>query len=361
MTSWDGVVGQSRAIALLERTISRPGHAYLLVGPSGSGIDEAAREFAARLVVDRVDADDRTIDLARRSLHVDIVEFEPEGTHFLAAQADEVIREAVRSPVEGVRKVLVLHDVDRLNETSGNRLLKTIEEPADRFVFILTSTKPDEVLETIRSRCQRIDFVGLNDESIVTALCAGGTDDAVAQLAAGLAGGHLGRARAIAGPLAGVRRAFAEAPRRVDRTGAVAWAIVTDLEAALERAVTVTEARQVAETAANDEELERRGYDGRVAQARRRRLSERHKRELARLRRDLLLEGITAIESVYRDALAAPSPARNTDLELLVVKPIDAAAAMEACRGARDAVLVNEKGGLHLLHLVLNLPGPPRR
>ncbi len=355
---WDGVIGQERAVAQLERAVERPGHAYLLVGPSGSGLDEAARELAARLVADTITPDARTIDLARRSLHVDVCEFEPEGTFFLVDQADEVIHEAVRSPVDGVRKVLLLHDADRMNESSGNRLLKTIEEPPDRTVFVLTTERPDEVLDTIRSRCQRVDLSPLSQTAIADALMTSGVDPAAAALAASLAGGHLARARALAGPWMSLRRTFATVPARIDGTGAVAWAIVADLEAAIEKVTAAADAAQKAEAAQLEVDLERRGYDGRGALTQRRRLAARHKRESARLRRDLLLEGITAIESVYRDVLAAPSPQRNTDIALPSVPPERCVRCLESCRNARDSVLVNEKGTLHTLTLLLALPVP---
>src|SRR6202012_1122895 len=125
-----------------------------------------------------------------------------------------------------------------------------------------------------------------------------------------------------------------------------AVAIVEDLEAALDRVSAAAEAAQKAEAASLDEELERRGYEGRAAQTQRRRLAARHKREAARLRRDLLLEGITAIESVYRDALCAPAPGRNLDLTALDIPADRCARALEACRVARDSMIVNEKGTL---------------
>ncbi len=358
---WQGVVGQERAVAQLERAVARPGHAYLLAGPSGSGLDEAAREVAARLVADSLEPDARTLDLVRRGLHVDVCEFEPEGTFFLVDQADDVIGEAVRAPVEGTRKVLLLHDVDRMNDASGNRLLKTIEEPPDRTVFVLTTERPDEVLDTIRSRCQRVDLSPLSDEHITTALISLDVEADLAALAASLAGGHLTRARALAGPWASLRRAFAVVPARIDGSGAGATAIVDDLEAALDRVSAAAEAAQKQEAAALDEELERRGYDGRAAQTQRRRLAARHKREAARLRRDLLLEGITAIESVYRDALCAPSPSRNIDLTAPDIPAERCVHALEACRLARDSMIVNEKGTLHLLRLLLALPVPGTR
>src|SRR6185312_11678034 len=135
---------------------------------------------------------------------------------------------------------------------------------------------------------------------------------------------------------------------RIDGTGAGAAAIADDLNAALDRVTAAAEAAQKQEASDLDEELERRGYEGRAAQTQRRRLAARHKREAARLRRDLLLEGITAIESVYRDTLCAPSPARNLDLTAPDVAADKCVRAVEACRLARDSMIVNEKGRVHL-------------
>jgi DNA polymerase-3 subunit delta' len=358
---WDGIVGQDRALAVLDAAASRPGHAYLLVGAPGSGMLEAARAFAARLAVDD-DPDARVLDLVRRGVFADVVEFEPEGTFFLVEQSKSVLQEAARAPVEGARKVLLLHDVDRMNESSSSALLKTIEEPPPRVVFVLTSSRPDEVLETVRSRCQRIDFDTLTDDAVSAALLADGVDDATATRAARLAGGHLVRARALAGPWARVHDVLASAPTRVDGHAATAMAVIVDLEDALDEVTKATEARQAGELRALDEEMERLGYEPRIAQGRKRRLAERHKRELTRLRRDVLLEGVTAVESVYRDALDGARPigaGRAPD-----VAPMAATHALAACRRAREALLANEKGALHVLRLLLALPVPggrPRR
>ena len=71
---WDRIVGQDKAVALLRRAAERPVHAYLLVGPRGSGIEEAARCFAAQLVVP--DGDERSWDLILRGVHPDVVEID---------------------------------------------------------------------------------------------------------------------------------------------------------------------------------------------------------------------------------------------------------------------------------------------
>ena len=102
--------------------------------------------------------------------------------------------------------------------------------------------------------------------------------------------------------------------------------------------------------------MERLGYADRDAQRLRRRIEDRQRREVRRTRIDLLMEGVTAIESVYRDALAAPDVALNRDRLQVRVSPRAAAAALDACREAREAFAVNEKGIVRLTSLLLTLP-----
>ena len=172
---WDRVAGQERAVALLRRVAERPVHAYLLVGARGSGVEDAARCFAAALVAPD---DERAADLALRGMHPDIVEFEPEGAGFRVNEdvRQRIIPEASRSPIEGARKVIVLYEADRLNANvavSANALLKTIEEPPPRTVMLLVTSMPDELPETVRSRCQRVDLAPLSDAVIRAAARAG--------------------------------------------------------------------------------------------------------------------------------------------------------------------------------------------
>ena len=185
-----------------------------------------------------------------------------------------------------------------------------------------------------------------------------------AELAAGLAGGHLARARALVGYLAPLRAEFAAAPTRVDGTGGTAHVVAADLEAAVEAAVASVDARHEEEQKAFESDIERLGYAGRDAQRLRKRLEERQKRESRRARIDALEEGVTAIETVYRDALAVPAPPLNTDRSPVVAPARASAAALDACRAARRALAMNEKGVLHLQHLLLRLPpaggGPAR-
>jgi DNA polymerase III subunit delta' len=351
------IVGQDRALAALERAAERPCHAYLLVGPRGSGAEDAARAFAAKLI----DADERAQRLVERGVHPDVVEFEPAGASYRVKEdvRERILPEAARAPIEADRKVLILFEAERLRgnqNESANAMLKTLEEPPDRTVVVLVTAVADDLLPTIRSRCQRIDFEPVADDTLRAALESEGVSAGHAQVLARLAGGQVARARAFAGPLAALRATFAAAPARVDGYGATALTLAQELDGAVEGAASAVAARHAEELADFDAEMERLGYGERDAQRLRRRIEERHKREVRRTRSDLLLEGVTAIESVYRDALAAPAPALNADGVALHVKPADAAKALDACREAREAFPINEKGIVRLIALLLALP-----
>ncbi len=353
------VVGQERALGALRQAAARPGHAYLLVGPRGSGVEDAAREFAAMLI--GVADDERGSRLVMRSVHPDVVEFEPSGPSYRVKDdvRERILPEAARAPIEGDRKVLVLFEAERLRgnqNESANAMLKTLEEPPDRTVVVLVTGAPDDLLPTIQSRCQRIDFDPIADDDVRAVLEREGVAAPDAAALASLAGGQLARARALAGRLGPLRAAFASAPARVDGYGASALTIAQELDGAVEEAAAAVERQHKEELEAFDAEMERLGYSEREAQRMRRRIDERHKRETRRTRIDLLLEGVTAIESVYRDTLAAPSPPLNADRPALRVPARSAAAALDACHEAREAFLVNEKGVMRLVTLLLALP-----
>jgi DNA polymerase-3 subunit delta' len=239
---------------------------------------------------------------------------------------------------------------------SATAMLKTIEEPPPRTIVVLVTAAPDDLLPTIRSRCQRIDFDPVADSVLQGALEREGVDPETAATAAALSGGQLARARALAGPLAPMRTAFASAAVRVDGTGATGFALAEELGAAVDQAAEAVTNRHEEELAEFDAELERLGYEERAALRLRRRIEDRQRREVRRTRIDLLLEGVTALETVYRDALGDPAPALNRDRPRVTVAPRAAAGALDACREAREAFLINEKGLVRLTHLLLSLP-----
>lgn len=348
------LTGQARAAALLEQAAARPVHSYLLTGPRGSGVEQAARELAAALVAPD---DERAHDLVTRGVHPDVVEFDPPETQIRVEAVRAIIDEAHKSPIEGERKVVLLLDADRLNDAAANKLLKTIEEPPTRTHVILVTDTPDALLDTVRSRCARIDLDPLSEDTIRGALEADGTAAAPAALAARLGGGQLDRARELAGRLGPVRAAFVTAAANLNGTGRAVADGTEAIQSAQKDALTDLEEQQGEEAVALERALADAGYPDRVARARRRQLEDRHKRQHRRARIDGLLEGITALESLYRDALAGTgAPPRNIDRDPLPLDAKACVAALDACRAARAAFEFNPNEGLLVEHLLFELP-----
>ena len=360
-TGWDRVVGQDAAVTTLRAAATRPVHAYLLVGPRGSGVEEAARCFAATLVTSG-DDDERVWDLVLRGEHPDVVEIDPATTQIVKDDADRFVRESHASPIEGERKVVMLLGADRLNDVAANRLLKTIEEPPARTHVVLVAERAERLLPTIRSRCQRVDFAYLSEADVREAVARSGTDgasdDARAELVARLSGGRVDRARELAGRLGPVRDAFLAAAESLDGTGGAVERATQSVADAVSTALADLEEGQSTDVAALDKELTAAGYPSRVAHARRRVLTERQKRELRRARTDAWIEGITAIETLYRDVLAGPSsPALNLDRRPPAVHPRAAVDALDACRQARAGLIeFNANETLTVQRLFLHLP-----
>ena len=327
---WDEVMGQERAVRTLRAAAAHPSHAYLLVGTKGSGALEAARAFACEVIGA---TDERSASLISRGAHPDVVEFEPTtATYTLAneiraprsgetARRDpglpRVLPEIHRAPVEGVRKVVMLRDADRMEPTVANALLKSIEEPPPRTVIMLLTDRPEGLLATIRSRCLRVDF------AYAPPVYTPAIDT--------------------------LRTVFAEAVAQVDGRAATTVGLVEELEAALDRAASASEQAAAEELTVLDSDIEARGYQPRTAASLRRRLAERQKQELRRAKTDALIEGIGAMEAVYLEVLADAPGA-------LTVNPARAADAVDACRAARQADEFNANVGSLLLRLISHLP-----
>lgn len=355
---WERVLGQERAVATLQRAANRPVHAYLLVGPRGSGVEDAARAFAATLIAP---GDDRVGDLVGRGEHPDVVEIDPTGNQVVIADAQALVREAHASPIECEQKVLILSGADRLNDTAANALLKTIEEPPARTTIVLLAERVDRLPATIRSRCQRVDFAPLSEATVR----AGLTDparpplpEARVDLIARLAGGRMDRAVALADRLGPVRDAFVDAAESLDGTGAAVERAAVMLADAVAQSVTDLEERHQADLDRVEAELAAAGYPSRVVAARRRAVADRQKREHRRARTDAWLEGFTAIESLFRDALAgSDAPRRNIDRPARTVDPRAAVNALDACRQARRGLVeFNANELLTVERLLLHLP-----
>ncbi|MGH9178166.1 MAG: ATP-binding protein [Acidimicrobiales bacterium] len=303
------VVGQERAVAHLRSAATAPVHAYLFVGPAGTGTREAARGFAAALLCERGGGCGECQECRRvlSAVHPDVVVHERAGPYITVGDAREIGRLAALSPVEGRRKVLVLVDF-HLVEKAAPALLKTIEEPPETTVFVILAEQVPPELVTIASRCARIDFGPVPDDQLAEVLRAEGLDPARAAEVAAAAAGRLDRARLLASDAGFATRqaAWQGVPARLDGTGAAAATLADELLAGIETVIEPLHARQAAEQA----ELEERArlYGERPGE--RKELEARHKREERRARTDELRFGLATLAAVYRDRLATAPDAR---------------------------------------------------
>src|SRR5438128_431995 len=200
------VPGQAGATSFLARAVGRPHHAYLFSGPEGSGKRLAMRAFSAALLCPEGGCGEcRACRLAAGERHPNMLVLEPAGPDILVGKdsgdpntARWFASRAYLTPPEPGRKVMVVLQADRVRVEAADVLLKVLEEPPLDTVFILLSARPDDLPETVRSRCQEIGFPPLSEAFVVDTLVHEGLDQDRARLACRLAGGNLGRARRLA-------------------------------------------------------------------------------------------------------------------------------------------------------------------
>jgi DNA polymerase-3 subunit delta' len=339
-----GVVEQDRAVAALDASAVAPVHAYLLVGPPGAGAAAAARGFSAALLcASGGDGTCRDCRLALAGEHPDVRSFAPSGAALRVEEAEAIVREATRSPVEGARKVVVVHDVHRV-DVATPALLKTLEEPPASTVFVLLADAVAPEIATIASRCARVDLPALPGSTIEAALVAEGVAADRAAAVAPAALGDLERARLLATDedLARRERLWRTLPSSLDGTGGTVATAVDELLEHIEEAAAPLKAQQAAEAAALEERLAAtgaRGSGGRKA------LTEQHRRVQRRHRATELRFGLATLASVYRDHLASGAADPAADV-----------AAVDAITATAEGLVHNPREELMLQALLLRLP-----
>lgn len=302
---WSRLVGQEAAVHALRDAVvtDSVGHSYLFLGPQGVGRELAAIALAASL--NCAENGCGSCDVCTRTLrraHPDVTTIAPEGAQILVEQVREVRMMAHRSPMEGPHKVFIIEDAHRLNAAASNALLKVLEEPPGDVVVILVAESTDDLLETIVSRCRRIDFFPLGPLSIEKVLVEHHNAEPGLSAWAARTGGDLSTAlRFVKDPEAPARReAHIEIPRRLVRGGpAEAVRIAAEIAAEAKQAAANLAARQKEELAVA---LEASG-EGRGSSAIKRRLEDRHKREVRRRETEVFDSALRDVVSFYRDAL----------------------------------------------------------
>lgn len=323
MTVWDGLVGQDGAVEALaaaaaDARMETPGpamtHAWLMTGPPGSGRSTAAGAFAASLMCAEGGCgqcpDCRAVIAGS---HPDVEIIRPEGVTYKTADARALVQRASMAPSRGRWHVIVLEDADRLTETANNVLLKAIEEPPPRAVWLLCTPSVEDVLPTIRSRCRHIMLKTPTPQAVADFLVVAESVDAMTALFAAQASqGHVGRARALARDESARqrRREILSVPARLtDLRNCFASAEIM-VSTAKEDARSITE--PLNEREKNDlllawgEGAEGRGVKGgaRGVKGAIKELEDRQKSRTTRTQRDQLDRALLDLLGFYRDVLA---------------------------------------------------------
>ena len=367
------VPGQDQAAAFLARALRQPNHAYLFAGPEGSGKRLGMRAFAAALLCpDGGCGECRACRLALGERHPNMVVLEPGGPDILVgkdAQDPNTARwfasRAYLYPPEPGRKVMVVLQADRLRVEAADVLLKVLEGPPADTVFILMSARPDDLPETVRSRCQEIVFPALAEDFVVETLVREGLDERRARLASRLTGGNIGRARRLAKDPAslGFRDVVLEAASRAQGGPSAALAAADELTAAAKRFRSDLAGELAAEL---EPFMDERGRPEEPFRGVVRRLEEAHERRLRRAEREFLDWSLLSLAAYWRDVIVVGSGGgdelivnldRPGELAASPRGPAEAAMAMGAVEEARadlaDETNLNAKLVLERLFLRL--------
>lgn len=347
--SADGIIGHRAVLASLEREVRGPSHSYLFVGPSNVGKATVALVFAAALV----SISEQSRARVMRHIHPDVSVVGPEGRAMLGVdQARQAISDASLRPVESERKVTIFDDASLMTEAAANALLKTLEEPPARTVFVLVAESEDDLPATVASRCRVVRFGRVPETELSAALLALGVDSERAAMTARIAGGSPGLALDLVADrgVGDFRRRWLAVPAEVSSRPGDGYRLAEEMLGAhgpLLEAVKEQRRKEIAE-------IEARGYP--VPKA----LVNRHERALKRTGNALVVAGLEMLASWYLDSASAQygGPLRNPDLaptELARIAPGRAVRCAELVLDATVQFRRNQRPRLVLAWLFTSL------
>lgn len=304
---FSSLIGQDDAVSTMRQLVRSPVHAFLFTGPVGSSLHDAVVAFAAALQCREQGCGEcEACRLVLEGKDTDVYFAERAGVSWRVDDLREADRVSRRRPLGSGFQIVVLEEVELTTTGSSPSvaaLLKSLEEPPSRTIFLLSAEEVPEALDTVVSRCVEIRLKAMSESDLATILVREGaaSDDALRASAA--ANGNLRRARVIVRDVALAERieSWRTIPERLNGTPATSTALASEISASLDRAIAPLQILQ-------DEEIERLSTDarerGQRALANRRDIEAQFKREQRRFRIDELRFGLTALTNVYRERLA---------------------------------------------------------
>ncbi|HRK45637.1 MAG TPA: DNA polymerase III subunit delta', partial [Nocardioides sp.] len=201
MTVWDDLVGQHRVVEALRAAAGGHGmsHAWLFTGPPGSGRSNAAVAFAAALECERGPGPEAGCGVCHAchtvlaGSHADVTMVRTEKLSIGVDEVRDLVRRSALAPSGRRSQVMIVEDADRLTDQACNALLKAIEEPTERTVWILCAPTVEDVLPTIRSRCRLVTLTTPTTDDVAAFLVrTDGVAESLASYAARASQGHIG-------------------------------------------------------------------------------------------------------------------------------------------------------------------------
>jgi len=314
MSVWDQLAGQEAVVGQLQAAVAGGmTHAWLFTGPPGSGRSVAARAFATALLCENggcgVCPSCRQV---RAGTHADLLLVRPEGLSYGVRQTRDLVLRAAGAPAGGRWLVVLFEDADRCTEQAANALLKAIEEPAPRTVWLLCAPSAEDLVTTIRSRCRVVTLRVPPSEAVARVLVErDGIDHDRALAAARAAQGHVGRARRlVTDPSAAARRAAVlQVPVQATSLGPALAVAASLVKSAEDEAKSVTEQLDEPEREALRQAFGEGSTGKGVAKAMRgvagamKDLEDRQKSRATRVKRDTLDGALLDLAAFYRDVL----------------------------------------------------------
>ncbi|HRW18774.1 MAG TPA: DNA polymerase III subunit delta' [Dermatophilaceae bacterium] len=351
MSVWDDVVGQSQTVSTLSRAASDPAamtHAWLLTGPPGSGRSTAARAFAAALQCPEHGCGScRECRTALEGSHADVRIVATEGLSIKVEDTRALVHEAGLRPSVGAWRVIVIEDADRLTERAADALLKALEEPTPRTVWILCAPSLEDVIVTIRSRSRHVRLRTPPVRAVADLLTRrDGIPAPMAMYAARAAQSHVGMARRLARDEGSRNRRheIISMPLKIRGVGDAVAAAADLASIADEESAASAGARDAAERARL---LETLGADPAArtqpppVRAQLAALEREQKDRAKRQSRDVVDRALVDLLSVYRDALVVATGAHVDLVNADAAEQVQALAASftpERLLGCMDAI-----------------------